>query len=102
LVTGFAGIAAMAIQNAVQRVHFAGMPPTTIMTGNTTQATLDAIDLMRGAEGDQAAAVRARFYQQSAAFFSSPLAAHSLPSFMLGLASGALRFRSLWPPQAPS
>jgi uncharacterized membrane protein YoaK (UPF0700 family) len=37
------------------------MPPTTIMTGNTTQATLDAIDLMRGAEGDQAAAVRARF-----------------------------------------
>ncbi len=62
LVTGFAGIAAMAIQNAVQRVHFVGMPPTTLMTGNTTQATLDAIDLMRGVGGDQAAVVRARFY----------------------------------------
>jgi uncharacterized membrane protein YoaK (UPF0700 family) len=38
LVTGFAGVAGMAIQNAVQRVHYASMPPTTLMTGNTTQA----------------------------------------------------------------
>jgi uncharacterized membrane protein YoaK (UPF0700 family) len=61
LLTGFAGIAAMAIQNAVQRVHFASVPPTTLMTGNTTQATLDAIDLLRGIDGDKADAVRARF-----------------------------------------
>jgi uncharacterized membrane protein YoaK (UPF0700 family) len=45
LVTGFAGIAAMAIQNGIQRVHFGNLPPTTLMTGNTTQATLDAVDL---------------------------------------------------------
>jgi uncharacterized membrane protein YoaK (UPF0700 family) len=61
LLTGFAGIAAMAIQNAVQRVHFASIPPTTLMTGNTTQAVLDAVDLIRGVEGDNATAVRARF-----------------------------------------
>ena len=29
LLTGFAGVAGMAIQNAVQRVHFASIPPTT-------------------------------------------------------------------------
>jgi uncharacterized membrane protein YoaK (UPF0700 family) len=61
LLTGFAGIAAMAIQNGVQRVHLATLPPTTLMTGNTTQATLDAIDLLRGVDGDQIAVVRARF-----------------------------------------
>jgi uncharacterized membrane protein YoaK (UPF0700 family) len=61
LITGFAGIAAMAIQNGVQRVHLASIPPTTLMTGNTTQATLDAIDLLRGVDGDKTVVVRARF-----------------------------------------
>jgi uncharacterized membrane protein YoaK (UPF0700 family) len=69
LLTGFTGIAAMAIQNAVQRVHFASLPPTTLMTGNTTQATLDAIDLMRGVEGDRTAVVRARFYATTRGIF---------------------------------
>jgi uncharacterized membrane protein YoaK (UPF0700 family) len=61
LLTGFAGVAGMAMQNVVQRVHFANIPPTTLMTGNTTQAVLDAVDLMRGVERDDAAAIRARF-----------------------------------------
>jgi len=61
LLTGFAAIAAMAVQNAVQRVHLAALPPTTIMTGNTTQAALDAVDLLLGPPPDQAGAVRARF-----------------------------------------
>jgi uncharacterized membrane protein YoaK (UPF0700 family) len=60
LLAAFAGIAGMAIQNAVQRVHFATIPPTTLMTGNTTQAVLDAVDLVSGA-GDDAAAIRGRF-----------------------------------------
>jgi uncharacterized membrane protein YoaK (UPF0700 family) len=60
LLTGFAAIAAMAIQNATQRVHFAGVPPTTLMTGNTTQAVMDAVDLFHGLPPEQAAAVRAR------------------------------------------
>lgn len=60
LATGFAGIAAMALQNAAQRVHFASLPPTTLMTGSTTQATIDAIDLIAGTDPAQAAAVRTR------------------------------------------
>ncbi len=60
LLTGFAGIAGMAIQNAVQRVHFTAIPPTTLMTGNTTQAVLDAVDLWRGEPGSDAAVIRAR------------------------------------------
>jgi uncharacterized membrane protein YoaK (UPF0700 family) len=59
--TGFAGIAGMAIQNAVQRVHFSSLPPTTLMTGNTTQAVLDGVDLLRGTPGVDAGPVRARF-----------------------------------------
>jgi uncharacterized membrane protein YoaK (UPF0700 family) len=61
LLTGFAGIAGMAIQNAVQRVHFAGIPQTTFMTGNTIQAALDAVDLIHGVEGDNPPALRGRF-----------------------------------------
>lgn len=61
LVTGFAGVAGMAIQNAVQRVHLAALPPTTLMTGNTTQVVLDAVDLLSGKTGNDTAAVRARF-----------------------------------------
>lgn len=61
LLTGFAGIAAMAIQNAVQRSHFANLPPTTLMTGNTTQAVIDAVDLARGVAPSEAAAVWTRF-----------------------------------------
>lgn len=58
--TAFAGIAGIAIQNAVQRVHLGSLPPTTLMTGNTTQAVLDGVDLLHGAPGQDAAAVRGR------------------------------------------
>src|SRR5471032_1337849 len=61
LLTGFAGIAAMALQNAVQRVHLSNLPPTTLMTGSTTQATIDAVDLLVGTDPDHAAAIRTRF-----------------------------------------
>jgi uncharacterized membrane protein YoaK (UPF0700 family) len=60
LLAGFAGIAGMAIQNAVQRVHYSALPPTTLMTGNTTQAVLDAVDLLRPEPATDVAAVRAR------------------------------------------
>jgi uncharacterized membrane protein YoaK (UPF0700 family) len=69
LATGFAGVAAMAVQNAVQRVHFGSLPPSTLMTGNTTQVVLDAVDLARGVDPDQASAVRARFQRMLRAIF---------------------------------
>jgi uncharacterized membrane protein YoaK (UPF0700 family) len=79
LLTGFAGIAAMAVQNATQRVHFSGIPPTTLMTGNTTQAVLDAVDLMQGVAPEQAVVVRARFYRM----------VRGILSFAAGCAAGA-------------
>ena len=100
LATGFAGIAAMAIQNGVQRVHLATIPPTTLMTGNTTQATLDAIDLLLGMDGDRTIVVRTRFSQRSAPYFSLPRAVRWRPSFTLGLAFGVLRSQSPWARQA--
>lgn len=61
LLTGFAGVAAMAMQNAVQRVHMASLPPSTMMTGSTVQVTLDAVDLLTGAKPEQRPQVRTRF-----------------------------------------
>jgi uncharacterized membrane protein YoaK (UPF0700 family) len=61
LLTGFAGVAAMAMQNAAQRVHLSTLPPTTVMTLSTTQIVLDGVDLLTGAPGDQADVVGARF-----------------------------------------
>jgi len=49
IVTGMLLVSAMAIQNAVNRVHFAKLPPTTIMTGTSTQIMIDFADLLTGA-----------------------------------------------------
>jgi uncharacterized membrane protein YoaK (UPF0700 family) len=48
IATGMAFVAAMAIQNAAQRVHLAYAPPTTLMTGTTTQLMLDIADRIHG------------------------------------------------------
>ena len=61
LVTGFAGVGGMAIQNAAQRVHYASIPPTTLMTGNTTQAVIDAVDIMSGAAASTSTNILERF-----------------------------------------
>jgi uncharacterized membrane protein YoaK (UPF0700 family) len=77
LLAGFAGVAGMAVQNALQRVHFASIPPTTLMTGNTTQAVLDAVNLLGGAGGSQDPAIRGRFGRtlRSIAWFATGCAA---------------------------
>jgi uncharacterized membrane protein YoaK (UPF0700 family) len=59
LAAGLLLVAGMAIQNAVQRIHLASAPPTTIMTGTTTQIMLDVADLIHGAAPNQASTVRA-------------------------------------------
>jgi len=69
LLTGFTAIAAMAIQNAVQRVHFAHLPPSTLMTGNTTQVTIDLVDLLRGLPPEKAPEVHARLKRMAASIF---------------------------------
>jgi uncharacterized membrane protein YoaK (UPF0700 family) len=82
LLTGFAGIAAMALQNALQRVHLASLPPTTLMTGSTTQATIDAVDLLADTAAGDAAAIRARLSR----------VAVSVLLFAAGCAAGALLY----------
>ncbi len=86
LLTGFAGIAAMALQNAVQRVHLANLPPTTLMTGSTTQATIDAVDLLSGADPAHAAAIRARFGRLSLSilYFAAGCAGAALLYWLAG------------------
>jgi uncharacterized membrane protein YoaK (UPF0700 family) len=87
LLVAFTGIAAMAIQNAVQRIHFASIPPTTIMTGNTTQAALDAVDLWRGDPSSDRAAIKARFGRtiQGIAWFATGCAVAAASYFWIGL-----------------
>jgi len=82
VITGLAFVAAMAIQNAVQRVHLAGAPPTTLMTGSTTQLMLDIADKIHGVPADQDAAINARIGRLSSA----------VAVFALGCGLGALLF----------
>ncbi len=82
LAIGLILVAAMAVQNAFHRVHMAKMPPTTLMTGTTTQIMLDIADLVDGGIGSNRAAVIERLRRMSA----------SLLSFAVGCAAAALAF----------
>jgi len=66
LLTGMALVAAMAIQNAIHRIHMGAVPPTTIMTGNTIQIMIDLADLMRGVPADTREAIHSRLSKMSA------------------------------------
>jgi uncharacterized membrane protein YoaK (UPF0700 family) len=61
LVLGMILVAAMAVQNAFHRAHLAHTPPSTVMTGTTTQVMIDLADMMQGLRPEQAPATRARF-----------------------------------------
>jgi uncharacterized membrane protein YoaK (UPF0700 family) len=80
IATGLVLVAAMAMQNAAQRVHLAKMPPTTLMTGTTTQIMLDLADKLHGVDGEQKAAVDQRLSRMAA----------SVGAFALGCAAGAV------------
>ena len=61
LTLGMTLVAAMAIQNAAHRVHLTHAPPSTIMTGTTTQIMLDLADMAHGLRPEIAASTRTRF-----------------------------------------
>jgi uncharacterized membrane protein YoaK (UPF0700 family) len=46
VVTGLVLVAAMAIQNAAHRIHLGSAPPSTLMTGTTTQIMIDLADMI--------------------------------------------------------
>jgi len=82
ILTGLSFVAAMAVQNALQRVHLSHAPPTTLMTGTTTQLMLDLADRWHGVPAEQKAALDARLLRMLT----------SVAAFALGCASGALLF----------
>jgi uncharacterized membrane protein YoaK (UPF0700 family) len=82
LVTGMTLVAAMALQNAAHRVHLAHAPPSTIMTGTTTQIMLDLADVAHGLQPELAQATATRLTQMSI----------SVAAFAMGCALGALLY----------
>jgi uncharacterized membrane protein YoaK (UPF0700 family) len=88
LLTGMSLVAAMAIQNAIHRIHMGALPPTTIMTGNTIQIMIDLADLMRGVPSAGRDAIRLRLSRMSG----------SVAAFAAGCAAAALIFakQGIW------
>ncbi|WP_457096087.1 YoaK family protein [Lysobacter sp. P5_B9] len=83
IVTGMVLVAAMAIQNVIHRVYFPKAPPTTLMTGSTTQVMIDLADLWRGGLApDAREAIKAR----------SAAMARSVGIFAVGCALAALAY----------
>ncbi len=87
LATGTESVGAMAIQNAVHRVHLSDAPPSTVMTMTTTQIMIDIADIFSGA-ADATAAARARLSRMSV----------SVAAFALGCATAAAlyHFYGMW------
>ena len=84
LVIGMTLVVSMAIQNAVHRVHLPDMPPSTLMTGTTTQIMLDLTDLIFG-EVEDRKKLKARLKRLIRSLFL----------FALGCALAALAWRYL-------
>ena len=85
LALGMVLVAAMAMQNAAHRAHLAHTPPSTIMTGTTTQVMLDLGDMIHGLRPEVAAATRARFRRMTL----------SVAAFAGGCALAALLYTQL-------
>jgi len=82
---GMLMVSAMAVQNAMQRMHLPQLPPSTLMTGNTTQVMIDLADLLKGLGGDERSAAMGRLRKMLPA----------IASFALGCALAALAFVAL-------
>ncbi len=85
IVTGMVLVSAMAIQNAIHRIHLANAPPTTLMTGTTTQIMIDIADLLHGAVGEARGTARARLGRMAVSVFA----------FALGCGLAALAYVTL-------
>lgn len=82
IVTGMILVCAMAIQNALHRIHLGSAPPTTLMTGTTTQIMIDLADVLHGVSGDASKMIRARMLKMGA----------NVVAFALGCGAGAILF----------
>jgi uncharacterized membrane protein YoaK (UPF0700 family) len=66
LALGMILVTAMALQNAAHRVHLSHTPPSTVMTGSTTQIMLDLGDMLHGLPSEKAATIRTRLKAMTA------------------------------------
>jgi uncharacterized membrane protein YoaK (UPF0700 family) len=78
IMTGLVLVCAMAVQNALHRAHLGGFPPSTLMTGNTTQAVFDMIDVVWPGNDRAATWVRLQRLVMSVAGFAVGCAAAAL------------------------
>jgi uncharacterized membrane protein YoaK (UPF0700 family) len=85
ILTGMTLVSAMAIQNSAHRIHLGAAPPTTLMTGTTTQIMIDIADAIRGQRAETRDATRARMRRMSTA----------VATFAAGAAAGALLFSAV-------
>lgn len=83
--TGMTLVAAMAIQNAAHRIHMGSEPPSTLMTGTTTQIMIDIADVIRRAPDSVLNVARPRLGKMTA----------SVAMFASGCAAGALLYAYL-------
>lgn len=82
LLTGMTLVSAMAIQNAVHRIYLPKSPPSTIMTGTTTQIMLDLADVLQCERSEARSEAYSRIRRMS----------YSLMAFAIGCAAAALCF----------
>jgi uncharacterized membrane protein YoaK (UPF0700 family) len=85
IIMGMTLVAAMAIQNAAHRIHLSSAPPSTLMTGTTTQIMIDVADMIRGVSGTARDTTKSRLRHMGAA----------VAGFVSGAATGALLFHSV-------
>ena len=86
-VAGMSMVCAMAVQNAMHRMHLSQLPPSTLMTGNTTQVMLDLADLLKNVQGEARAAATGRLRKMvpSILYFASGCALAALAYLWLGM-----------------
>lgn len=88
LATGLLLVSAMAIQNAAHRIHMGSSPPTTLVTGSTTQIMIDLADLARNPPAmteEARKAAHTRFKRLGS----------SVAAFAIGCAAGAILYVTL-------
>jgi uncharacterized membrane protein YoaK (UPF0700 family) len=83
-VAGMLMVVAMAVQNAMQRMHLSHLPPSTLMTGNTTQVMIDLVDRLKGL-GDALSKGRLRKMLPAIASFAAGCALAALAYVVFGV-----------------
>ncbi len=104
LLIGMALVSAMAIQNGLHKAHLPKAPPSTLMTGTTTQIMLDLADLLADPNFEQVTAARlglkrwparlppcAGLRRRGEGYMLVPAAAFSLPAIIAVVALFAER-----------